>query len=442
MSSLRFRLLRLLPAVTLMLAAACSVFMPEGTNTPAPGTPDGGTASPQQTATETLEQEPPETPEGTQPTLDAGQLTLRIWVPPQFDPYNGTPEGELLRLRLADFATVYPGMRIEVRVKAVDGVGGLLDSLSTASAAAPDAAPDLIALGRTEMEAAALKGLLHPYEGLSAAMDGGGWFEYAQQLAHLQDSTFGIPFAGDSLLMLHDPTVTIPPARLDAILQSSMVLALPVTDPQALLTMELYLAAGGKIQDEQGRPALDAAVLEQVLSFYSQAAAINALLPQVDSTDQALRAYQEGRVDFAAVWASDAIPAVSQQGETTALAPLPTLDGKPYSLANGWVWALSSGQPERQGYAVELAEFLVEPEFLAKWTRAAGYLPVQEAALAAWDDSGERYAVEQAAKSSSLIPAVDILATLSPVLQQAALDVLSGQMDPKAAAEKAASAVQ
>jgi hypothetical protein len=82
-----------------------------------------------------------------------------------------------------------------VRIKALDGPGGLLDALSAANAAAPLALPDLILLPRPQLETAALKGLLTPFDGLSASLNNGDWYDYARDLAQLQDSTFGLPLA-------------------------------------------------------------------------------------------------------------------------------------------------------------------------------------------------------------------------------------------------------
>jgi hypothetical protein len=73
-------------------------------------------------------------------------------------------------------------------VKALDGTGGLLDALVSANAAAPLALPDLVLLPRPLLESAALKGLLHPYDGLSSLMDDPSWFDYARQLAHFKSS--------------------------------------------------------------------------------------------------------------------------------------------------------------------------------------------------------------------------------------------------------------
>ena len=71
------------------------------------------------------------------PEEDLSQITF--WLPPAFDPENGSPEGELLRQQLQAFSAANPDVTVNVRVKALSGSGGLLDSLTAASLAAPAA---------------------------------------------------------------------------------------------------------------------------------------------------------------------------------------------------------------------------------------------------------------------------------------------------------------
>ena len=79
-----------------------------------------------------------ESPVAATPSATASSpQVLRIWLPPEFDPQAETPAADILRARLEEFTRRRAGMRIEVRVKAVEGPGGLLDALSSASAAAP-----------------------------------------------------------------------------------------------------------------------------------------------------------------------------------------------------------------------------------------------------------------------------------------------------------------
>src|SRR3989337_2404198 len=86
-----------------------------------------------------------------------------------------SPGGDLLQARLVEFSGLHRGVRIEARVKALTGPGGLLDSLSAANAAAPLAMPDLILLPRALLETAALKGLLHPVDRLATTLNEDDW---------------------------------------------------------------------------------------------------------------------------------------------------------------------------------------------------------------------------------------------------------------------------
>jgi ABC-type glycerol-3-phosphate transport system substrate-binding protein len=359
-------------------------------------------------------------------------------LPPQFDLDGGSPSGDLLRARLDEFAARRPGVRLEVRVKAVDGPGGLLDSLTTASAAAPLALPDLIALPRQTLEAAALKGLLRPSEKFTEMIEDPDWYDYSRQLARLQNSTFGLPFAGDALLMVYRPAaIGEPPSDLAAALQTSSTLAFPASDPQALFTLALYQSAGGEVLDDQGRPYLDAGKLAQVLAFYQEAENSHLIpywLTQYQTDAQAWEAFVNRQAGMVITWSSRYLNNLIAD---TAAAPIPTTSGEPLTLASGWVWSLAGSNPERQALAVELAEFLSESRFLARWTATAGFLPTRPSILAAWQDPPLRSLVEEIVLSAQLYPPADVHASLSPSLEQATIDVLKEQVDPQRAAEDA-----
>lgn len=367
--------------------------------------------------------------------------TLLIWLPPIFDPSSSNPAGNLLQARLDEF-TKRRGVQIEVRIKAVYGPGGLLDSLSTANAAAPLALPDLILLPHDLLETAALKGLLFPIDNLTAPLDESDWYDYAQQLAYLQNSTFGLPFAGDALVMVYRPIViNEPPLDWDSALTISNPMVFPSADEKALFTLAQYLAGGGKIQDEEGRPILDVNTLTEVLTFYQEAASTGLMpfwITQYTTDEQAWQAYIENNTDMVVTWTSRYLGELPV--DTTA-APILTPDGSPFTLAYGWVWALSNPHVERHAIGVELAEFLTNGTFLSDWTSTAGYLPPRSSALVGWSNAMIRSLVGQVVRSAQAITPTDVLTIVSPALQQATVDVLKAQTDPTTAAQAAAESV-
>jgi len=378
----------------------------------------------------------PEIVTPTPETLPDQSQVLKVWLPPQFDSNSGKPAGDVLKAQLQAFVEEHPGIQIEVRIKALDGPGGLLDSLITASAAAPQALPDLVALSRPLLEKAALKGLIYSYDGLTTVLGQEDWYGYAREMAYLQQSTFGLPFAGDTLIFAYQPSEGIePPQTWNRLLEYPGVLAFSASDPEALFTLAQYQSAGGKIQDEQGRPALDVEVLAKVLNVYInavQAGRVSDRLSQFETQEQVWKVFQEGQFTMAVTWAS-----LYLNARDTAVIQIPTPDNISYTLATGWTWAIASPQAEKRGLSAALAEFLVESDFLARWSETAGFLPPRASALELWQAEIPRSITRDVSASAHLIPSGDILSSLGPVLQQAVLQVLRQEKTPLEAAQVA-----
>jgi multiple sugar transport system substrate-binding protein len=382
------------------------------------------------------------------PTQLAGSpatVKLRIWIPPQLDPASGSEAGEILRQRLDEFTRQRPGVEIQVRVKALSGTGGMLDSLSTTSAAAPLAMPDIVALPRDLLESAALKGLLRPMTNLTEVLNAPDWYDYALQLSRLQESVYGLPFAGDALVLVYrTQNMPAPPVDWEAALKLNSPLVFPAADPLALFTIAQYQAGGGEIRDQEDRPFLDVARLSAVLDFYQHAEQTELMpywLTQFQNDDQVWQAFLEERSDMVVTWTSHYLTLVytdTTGSPEIAFAPLPTPDGEPFTLATGWVWALASPNQDQRILGLELAEFLCEANFLARWTEALGYLPPRSNALGGWSDTEIQPLVSQVLRSALLYPSTDISTPLGAALQQAVIQVLKEQNDPLTAAQSAA----
>ena len=367
-----------------------------------------------------------------------GQVTLRLWLPPQFDPNADTPAAKLLQNRLAAFTQANPGVRLEVRVKAADGPGGLYESLAVTTAAAELAMPDLVALPHPLIQSAAVKGLLRPMNGVTDALDDPDWYGYARQLAALENSIFGLPFAGDALVQAYYNEIEYQPATdWAAALQLTDPLAFAAADPQALTVLALYQAAGGKLLDEQGSLALEAGPLTQALEFLRAAEAVEVTpvwLTQFQNDAQVLEALREKRAGAAITWLSS----YKQQAlENGAIAQIPTPTGQPFSMASGWAWTLTSPDPNRRQLAVALAEFLSESSFLGDWSEAAGFLPTRPSALQSWTSAELAARLEPIAASAIVHPPAETTKIFGPALSEATVKVLKRQLSPAEAAQEA-----
>lgn len=373
----------------------------------------------------------------TQETVQTAPVitTLRIWVPPEFDPNNNTPAGNLLRDRLEAYSNQRPDIQIETRVKASSGSGGLLDSLSSANSAAPSIIPDLILLPRSSLEIAALKGLLYPLDGFPGLLDDGDWFPFAQELGKIQNSIYGLPFAGDAMVSVYRPAVSGTPAEnWSSALEAGQSIAFPAAEENAHFPLAQYLSTGAQVQDADGRPSLDNTPLINVLAFFQEAEAVGVMpswLTQFTHDQQSWDSYADNRVDTTITWINRYLNALP--GDSAA-APIITQDGTPYTLATGWVWGLSTPQTSRHAISVDLADFLTDSEFLSQWSEAAGYLPPRSSALEGWSNIALRNLVARISESAHLIPPNEIMAVVAPALNQATMEILRNQSTPSRAA--------
>jgi len=394
----------------------------------------GGDQTPEVTATQAA------TPQAS-PTPSVGTtqaLTLEIWLPPEFDPAGESPAGALLQARLDEFSQYHPGVRVNVRIKALEGDAGLLNSLIAAYEAAPLALPDLVALPRSDLQSAASRGILTPLDDLLNNPDDEDWYDYARQMSRVNENTYGLPFAGDALVMAYHPGVLeAPPADWENALAIGAPLAFPAADTRALFTLLQYQAIEPSVLDENGEGSLDAVTLTPVLEFLEQGSASGLFpfwLTQYDSDEQAWQAFLDGRASMAATWASRLL---SDPPADSSAAPLPTQGGNAFTLATGWSWAVSSPASERHALTVELAEYLSESAFLAEWISTTGYLPTRPSELAAWPVSAQQALVSQIVPSAQLMPRRTVLTILGSALQQATIAVLKDEADAASAAQTA-----
>jgi ABC-type glycerol-3-phosphate transport system substrate-binding protein len=268
--------------------------------------------------------------------------------------------------------------------------------------------------------------LLHPIDGLSTSLDDPNWYGYAQQLGHVQNTGYGLPFMGDTMVLVYYPELgTI--VSWEDVLASEEQLVFPAGNPDGLIGLSLYASAGGQLLDPLGLPTLDEEVLTRVLNLIEEGQSkkiFPASLANVTNEVQTLQIYRTGSANKAIVWILNYHP--TSDG---ALAPLPGLDETPFSYATGWVWALAGSDPENQQLAAKLAEFLVADDFITKWTQATGYLPTRPSSVKEEDRT-----MTAILESAHLIPSSNILAVLGPLMQEALTRVLNGEQPEDVAA--------
>ncbi len=367
---------------------------------------------------------------------------LTVWLPPQFNPNEETTSSKLLSSQFKSFTDQNPEISLDIRVKAASGAGNILDTLDYASQVAADAEPDLVLLSRSDLEAAAQKGLLQPIEEVSSTIDESDWYSFAQSLGIVQGTACGLPFAADALGLIYRNT-SFPRLQPGWSELNSQIndLIFPAADPTALTTLAIYLSAGGSLQDAQGQAAIDVETLTKTLQIYqtglNSGLFANELL-QLQSDDQAWESFQNSKSKAIITWTSRQL----QDTSGLKLALLPGLGAEPYTLAKGWVWCLVSKDPQKKKYASQLVEHMVDPEFLKTWAPNSGYLPVRPSSLAAWENPLLQDTLGKILNSAQIRPNPNLLSTLINGVKTAVQEVLSGQSSPADSARKAAASLE
>lgn len=384
--------------------------------------------------------------------------SLTLWVPPEMDPELNSVASILFSNRLNDFSVANDGIEINVRVKAASGAGGLLDALSATSAAAPAALPDLIVLSRPDLESAALKGLIFPMDGLSSSPDDPDWYSFTREMALIQGSAFGLPFAADAQVLVYrigalpeTPSTWSDLFELNSFDEADdeitedfeqIILAFATEHDQALFPMTLYLAEGGAVMDSQRRPLLEVEPLTKVFSLLEEGVTAGIFpdwLSQYQTSGQVWTAFNEGQVDFAVTWLSNIL---LENPEGVDFIPLFPGSERSISQGTGMSFALATPQEHRQPLAVALAEFLVQSDYLADWTKEAGYIPPRPSSLESWEDQSIRTKVSQVALMTRLRPSNDIVLSLGPILREGTRQMLQSLADPAQAAQLAVESLE
>jgi ABC-type glycerol-3-phosphate transport system substrate-binding protein len=370
-------------------------------------------------------------------------IQIVIWLPPEFSPDLDNVASRLLKARLSQFGQDHPHLAIQYRIKDKDGPAGLLESLVTTSKVAPQALPDLVLFPDEELRDAFNSSLIYPYQTNIPSTEDTDWYNIVEELGKFREKTYSLPLGVDGLLMVYNSRlIESTPVTWDDLLRSGYLFSFPAADPDAIITHALYLSQGGLLSNEQNAVGIESEPLTNVLEFYSQAGSL-ALLPpetaQMELDQESWEKFFYGGRQVTISWVSRYL---SLFDDTLTAAPLLTQDGVPITLVNGWGWALTNPDPNKQLAAAELARWLTTADFVGEWTQAAHLLPLRPNALSYWADETDQMLASQLMPSALPIPPDDILSITGPRMKLAVVQTLTGELTAQEAAELAASGLE
>ncbi|MEJ5309349.1 MAG: extracellular solute-binding protein [Anaerolineae bacterium] len=345
----------------------------------------GGPPSPTPTASPTSTPEPTPTPTA---TPLPGIATLTLWVPDFLSPYEDATGGAIFHEQLAQFSLIQPDIQVQIIVKKATGAGGLYNMLSTAYTAAPSVLPDVIVLSEHDLRTAANAGYLQPLD--ATVVQTADFFPLVRIADPGITTTYGMPFIITAEQTAYRQKIgATPPLSWTTILTGNYSLLFPAAPTDGLasdMILAAYIGAGGTTSDENGKPKLDRAALEQLYRFVTEM--VEQKLIDVERVSNLANAtacwqlYQEGNGHLTVVpaglyWSAPL--------EGSLPGWIPTPNGNPITIGHVWSMAMVSRDPYRQGAAQKLLEWLTTPEQVADLTRATRTLPARFHAIELWN---------------------------------------------------------
>lgn len=377
------------------------------------------------TATTPADNDGEPTPETTAVATNnvAAPVTLNLWLPMAFDPSSDQLAASLLQDRLDAFSDEHPSVRVDVRLKADSGTGGMLESLLAAQDAAPLALPDLVLLHSNLLPPVVEAGMLEPVD---VAL-GNDWFSFAGEMVSWGGQLYAWPFVGDALVIAYRPTAVneTPASWLDSLDQQS-TLAFAAADPTALFLTSQLLTLGVDLDELSGDALLE------LYTFFAQGQALSIFpfwLNQFENPEQSWQAFTEGRAPMVVAWSNRVLSSSNTGGYQAA--PLVTASGEPYTLSQGWSWVGTTALSERAELVAELAAFLSDPEFMSQWSAAAGYLPARSSALDAWTPDQRQVLARQIVGNAHNAPSPLAYPDIGPALSDAIVALLKQEITPE-----------
>jgi ABC-type glycerol-3-phosphate transport system substrate-binding protein len=367
--------------IAVLVTAGCSslpslLFAPAPTPIPPSPTPESPIVVPTDTPTPSPS-----------PSLEG--MTLELWVPELFSPYEEEELSEAFAAQLAAFTRGYSyrDLTVNTTVKRGTGPGGLYNLLSTASGVAPSILPDLLLINQHDLLVAAAEGLLQPLDTeLPANSD-----YYTATLDSVRDSSgvWAFPYLARADQMAYRKGITdTAPLTWQAVISGSYSLLFPAASPEGLASdslLQMYLGSGGRVMDQSGQASLDRASLERTYDFFLALQRADLLdaeyILTLPNAAACWSSYQAGEGDLSPVafgqfWA--------EPPEDTLPAWVPTEEGLPITLFHTWGIAVVTQDPARRDSALLLARWLIASDHMAAVARAAWMAPTRQSALVAW----------------------------------------------------------
>jgi len=376
--------------------------------------------------------------------LMAAPRPLKVWIPAPLIADESSEVFQLLREHTQVFSS-RNNLAVEYRIKDVGTIGGIMSTIRSGSEVAPGALPDITLIRRRDLTPAHARQYLQSMETLfssSLINELGSALEFGQIPLEDGVALYGLPYFFEVLHTVHTRPLSNADKRLsfEDVLANQASLLFPAGRTNGLnQTFYLqYLAAGGLAPDN-GDMSIDEAALRSILGFYEQLVDQDLITPDV-LTYQSTAAYQTDFINHAdqlllAVFSSsEYLSMLEQQDPNLLAAGIPTANGASISTRDGWLWVIVTPDLTRRTLSARYLEWLMQPDFHARFAMALYQLPSQQAILgdSLPDGVDDRFIAELL--DNAILPIPESEGGTAPrLMQEALMQVLHGDTAATAA---------
>lgn len=431
--------------VLLLLLGGCAYLTPEPSN-----------AAVVPTATRSPEPTPSNTPQPLPTRVDPNApITLTLWLPPEMIlSEEESPGSPIVRAWNAHYLAAHSRVRLNLVPKAAYGPGGIVSMVLATQPVVPARLPDVIVFDTAELPRLAEAGVLQPLDDALPASLWQGMYPFAVDAVTLDGQRLGVPYHADVDVLAYDrDMVPEPPETWDALLtmrqedEQPPTLIFPATGSDGSAAdafMVHYLALGGRLTEENGRPFLDSGIAARILRSYRSAmdaGIVPEAVRRLRTREDCWGAFLDGGASLAGTTAR-----LYHQDQALAAgigyAPLPTMGTEMATVARSWAWGVTTSDPTKRDLAVEYITTALEAERVAAWGTATGYVPTQREVLpAVIEDAPYRRFLGDQMEQARPYPRLKDYGAIQAAVVRAIEDVLDGLATPERAAITAAASV-
>lgn len=339
------------------------------------------------TPTSLAASQPQATPGSVEPTVENVQM-LRIWWPEMLAPVDRADVTTFLNDEVEKFVNdLESPIEIDFRLKRSQDTGGIIETLGTGHTVAPGAMPDITLMRRDNLLLAVRLGLIYPLEDKVPASTISDLYDVLISLGSVEGNLYGLPFTASTSVSAYSELTNADPQSpevMDQLVRANVDWIFPAGNAATMspILLAQYIDAGGQVPDSNSS-VVDRTPLETVFTFYQDA--LNAGVITDDTVGfSSLDGYQFGLADQLIVVNTDRYFSLLKEDEgisTVQIAHLPSSSGEAIGAVSGWVWVITTSDPDQQDLAMEFINWFMEPQRQYQFATTLGTLPSRQSSV-------------------------------------------------------------